>query len=56
MAPEEISSEDRALLDEPVAQRTWDWLAGRYSRRRLTPDTSLQLDLGIDSMDWLNQL
>src|SRR5205085_8883235 len=22
--------------------------------RRLTPDTNLQLDLGIDSMEWLN--
>ncbi len=54
ISPEEMSEEDRALLENPVAQQVWDWLADRYPDQRLTPDTSLQLDLGIDSMEWVN--
>ncbi len=51
---EEMSDSDRLLLENPVASRVWQWLAERYSDKRLTPDTSPQLDLGIDSMGWLN--
>jgi long-chain acyl-CoA synthetase len=54
MAESEMSGEDRALLEDPAARQVWDWLAERYSDRRLTPDTSPQFDLGIDSMEWLN--
>ncbi len=54
ISPEEMSEEDRDLLEDPAARQVWDWLAGRYPDRRLTPDTSLQLDLGIDSMEWVN--
>jgi long-chain acyl-CoA synthetase len=54
MAPEEMSGEDRALLDDPAAKQVWDWLAGRYPEARLTPDTSPQLELGIDSLEWMN--
>jgi long-chain acyl-CoA synthetase len=54
LAPEEMSDEDRALLEDAAAKQVWDWLAGRYPDRRLTPDTSPQLDLGVDSMEWLN--
>lgn len=50
---EEMSSEDRSLLEQSQAREAWDWLARRYADRRLTPDTSLQLDLGVDSMEWL---
>jgi long-chain acyl-CoA synthetase len=32
----------------------WDWLATRYADRRLTPDSNLNVDLGVDSMEWLN--
>ena len=32
----------------------WGLLARRYRDKRLTPDTSLQFDLGIDSLEWLN--
>src|SRR5205807_3958756 len=52
--PEEMSDEDRALLEDEAAKQVWDWLAARYPDRRLTPDTSPQLDLGVDSMEWLN--
>lgn len=51
---EEMGSEDRNLLENPASQRVWAWLAERYADRRLTPDTSPQLDLGVDSLEWLN--
>jgi long-chain acyl-CoA synthetase len=54
VAVEELSEEDRALLEIPAAGKVWDWLAERFSDKRLTPDASPQLDLGIDSMEWLN--
>jgi long-chain acyl-CoA synthetase len=54
MALQEMSAEDHALLEDPAARAVWDWLAGRYSDRRLTPDSNLNVDLGVDSMEWLN--
>ena len=51
---EKMSESDRALLENPAADQVWEWLTGRYSDRRLTLDTSPQLDLGVDSMEWLN--
>jgi long-chain acyl-CoA synthetase len=50
----EMSAEDRSLLEDPAARTTWEWLSERFSDRRLTPDSDLRLDLGIDSMEWLN--
>jgi long-chain acyl-CoA synthetase len=49
----ELSPEDRALLEHPAARAVWDGLARRYPAARLTPDTHLELDLGIDSLGWL---
>ncbi|MFP4314630.1 MAG: AMP-binding protein [Desulfovibrionales bacterium] len=54
ISPDEMSDQDRTLLENSAARQTWDWLAERYPDRRLTPDTSPQLDLGVDSMEWLN--
>ncbi len=54
MSPDEMSNEDRALLDSRAAKETWDWLVERYPDQPLTPDTSPQVDLGIDSLEWLN--
>src|SRR5262249_4292511 len=51
---EEMSGEDRALLDDHAAQATWELLARRYKDKRLTPDSNPGLDLGIDSLEWLN--
>jgi len=50
----EMTPEDRALLENPVAMKVWNWLTTRFSDDRLTPDTSPQLDLGVDSIEWLN--
>jgi long-chain acyl-CoA synthetase len=54
MTAEQMSREDRALLEDPAAQSVWELLARRYRDKRLTPDTSPQFDLGIDSLEWLN--
>jgi long-chain acyl-CoA synthetase len=51
---EEVSADDRTLLENPAARRVWDLLADRYSDRRLTPDTSPQLDLAVDSLGWVD--
>jgi long-chain acyl-CoA synthetase len=54
MSIEVMSGEDRALLEDSAAQSVWELLARRYQDKRLTPDTSPQFDLGIDSLEWLN--
>ena len=54
IAPREMSDHDRALLDVPAALQVWKWLARRYPEVRLTPDTSPHLDMGVDSLEWLN--
>src|SRR5829696_6896060 len=54
VALEEMSGEDRALLEDPVAMGVWRLLAERYRDRRLAPDASPQLDLDIDSLGWVN--
>lgn len=50
----QMSMEDQQLLEDPTAQRLWDWLARRFPDARLTPGSHLQLDLGIDSLAWLH--
>ena len=51
---EEMPEADRELLENPAAREVWDLLARRYSDRHLTPETSPQLDLGIDSLGWMD--
>lgn len=53
MAIEEMSGEDRALLEHPAALACWEILIRRYPDKRLTPDRAPQFDLGIDSLEWL---
>lgn len=53
MTPEDMSDHDRELIEIPEAQRVWDWLARRYSNVRLTPGTSLSLELDVDSLEWV---
>ena len=50
----DMTEQDQALLQQPAAGAVWDWLAERYPNKRLSPDTSPQLDLGIDSLEWLS--
>ncbi len=51
---ESMSPEDQQLVSDPTAKSTWDYLARRYDDLRLTPDSSLSLDLGIDSLNWVD--
>jgi len=51
---DEMSAEDRSLLDHPAVDKLWDLLADQFSDQPLTPDSHLRGDLGIDSMRWLN--
>ena len=51
---EEMSEEDRALLQDPAARGVWALLSDRFPDRRLAPETSPQLDLDIDSLGWVN--
>ncbi len=49
----EARPEDRALLDDPLAERVMARLARRFPDAVLDLDTSPQLDLGVDSLAWL---
>jgi long-chain acyl-CoA synthetase len=50
----EADDSDLALLiNNPAARKTWDWLTIRYAHHGLSLNTSPQLDLGIDSLEWL---
>jgi long-chain acyl-CoA synthetase len=50
----DMGEADRALLESPGTRAVWQWLAERYRDRRLTMDVSPALDLGVDSLEWLN--
>jgi long-chain acyl-CoA synthetase len=54
IALEKMSDQDRLLLGHDAVWHIWEWLGTRFQDHRLTPDTSLRLDLGVDSMEWLN--
>jgi long-chain acyl-CoA synthetase len=54
MSEAQMSGEDQELLRDPAARAGWDWLAERFPDVGLTPESSLRLDLQIDSMEWLN--
>jgi len=51
---EVMSAEDKALLAKPVAKACWAWLAEKFPDAEITLDKSPQLDLNIDSLEWLN--
>lgn len=50
---ERMAEADRRLLEEPRLHQVWEWLGQRYPDCHLTPATSLRLDLGLDSLSWL---
>ncbi len=51
--PAELSAEDRAMLEGSPGRELWAWLHERYPGRTLTLDLSPQIDLGIDSLEWV---
>jgi long-chain acyl-CoA synthetase len=52
-ALDELAPEDRQLVDDAAGGRLWSWLGQRFEGRRITPDTDLRLDLGVDSLEWV---
>jgi long-chain acyl-CoA synthetase len=52
--PAELNAEDKALLAEPGASDVWGFLHERFAPRQLALDMSPQLDLGIDSLAWVD--
>ncbi len=54
MPEERMAVEDQQLLQIPSARRVWETLAQRYRQVRLTPDSHLGLDLGLDSLGWVD--
>lgn len=54
MPVEEMLTGDRELLEDGAAREVWELLARRYEDKPLSPGTSPQLDLGVDSLGWVN--
>ena len=50
----ELNSSDQTLIEEPAAASTLEWLKKRFPDEQITLDTSPQLDLNIDSLEWMN--
>ncbi len=53
MDPVDMAAADRALLESPAARSVWEYFADRYPTHGLSPDANLQIDLGVDSLEWL---
>ncbi len=45
---------DKALLDDARSARLWRWLQSRFPDHSIDLETSPQLDLGIDSLGWID--
>ena len=51
---DEMSKDDRALLRDSSAEDVWQMLGERFETVRLTPDSSMAVDLGVDSLEWID--
>lgn len=54
VAEEDMSSEAQVLMENPRVRKLWELLVERYPDKPLAPESSLEFDLGIDSLDWVN--
>ncbi|MEX0429857.1 AMP-binding protein [Spiribacter insolitus] len=52
--PEDMAPEDQALLADATAAATLQYLTERFAEHRLTPDSRLSRDLGLDSLSWVD--
>ena len=50
---DKIQDEDLRLFGHPVAEQLWQYLIERYKGIPVRLDSSLQLDLGVDSLEWV---
>ncbi len=53
IAPYELPESDRRLLATEPLDRVWAWLGARFAGRPLSLDASPQLDLHVDSLEWV---
>lgn len=51
--PAAITAEEQALLSEPAARAMWELLSARFPGKLSAPSQSPQLDLGVDSLGWV---
>jgi long-chain acyl-CoA synthetase len=49
-----LDSADQTLIEEPAAASCWEWLKAKFPDQEVTLDTNPQLDLNIDSLEWMN--
>jgi long-chain acyl-CoA synthetase len=49
----ELNETDRAAVATPLAAAVWQWLLQRYPGHDLSLETSPQLDLAVDSLEWV---
>jgi long-chain acyl-CoA synthetase len=49
-----LDSADQTLIEEPAAASCWEWLKEKFPDQEVTLDTNPQLDLKIDSLEWMN--
>ena len=52
-ANSEPTAEDTKLLASERGRAAWQWLVARYPDKQVTLDTSPQLELQIDSLEWV---
>jgi long-chain acyl-CoA synthetase len=52
-ASTDVSAEDARVLATERGRAAWQWLVARYPDKPLTLDTSPQLELQIDSLEWV---
>ena len=52
--PAKLSAADRDFLRQPLVGQVWQLLRQRYPQRDFDLDASLQLDLGVDSLEWVS--
>jgi long-chain acyl-CoA synthetase len=52
-APPMDEADRRLVADDPVGREVWALLQARYGARGLAMDASPELDLGIDSLEWV---
>jgi len=48
-----LSDADRRFLEDTKCEEVWAWLHKRFSKARISLETSPQLDLDLDSLGWL---
>lgn len=53
VVPQELAESDRRFLAGEPVNHVWAWLGVRFADRPLSLDASPQLDLHIDSLEWV---